>query len=112
MAHHGKQSQVFKNNNMKQIEPQQVWLNGIEYTAQYLKCTGTYDNYESEATIYFQLFTMFVDDNGIETPAEQVSGGFNDISGQTYIDWGNLPAMSVNAWIYNWVAEQNNLTII
>lgn len=97
---------------MKQIIPQQVWLQGIEYTAHYLKCTGTYDNYESTARIYFQLFTMFVDNNGIETPAEQVAGGFNDISGQEYIDWGNVPTMSINAWIYNWVADQNNLTII
>ena len=97
---------------LRSLVGSEMCIRDREYTAQYLKCTGTYDNYEDSATIYFQLFTMFIDDNGIKTPAEQVSSGFNYITGQTYIDWGNLPAMSVNAWIYNWVAEQNNLTII
>jgi len=112
MAHHGKQSQAFKNNIMKQIIPQQVWLNGNEYLAQYLQVTGTYDNYENTATVYYQLFTMFIDDNGIETPAEQVAQGYLYISGLDYINWGNVPANSINEWIYNWSAEQINVTII
>jgi hypothetical protein len=55
---------------------------------------------------------MFVDDDGIKTPAEQIAQGSLSISGQSYIDWGNEPAMSVNAWIYEWVAVQINVTII
>ena len=97
---------------MKEILPQQVWLSGVEYSAQYLQCTGTYDNYESEATVFFQLFTMLVDINGDKSPAQQVATGEKIIQGQAYIDWGNVPASSVNEWIYNWTADQINVTII
>jgi hypothetical protein len=97
---------------MKQIAPVTIWLNGTDSEAQYLQCTGTYDNYESTATIYFQLFSMFIDPELNETPAEQLAQGYLYISGQAYIDWGNVPANSINEWIYNWVAEQINVTII
>lgn len=97
---------------MKQILPQSVWLQGVEYEAQYLQCTGTYDNYLSNATVYFQLFTMLIDANGEKSPAQQVSDGYEYIQGQDYIDWGNVPANSINAWIYNWTAKQINVTII
>lgn len=97
---------------MKEILPQQIWLNGLEYSAQYLQCIGTYDNYESEATVFFKLYTMLVDVNGDKTPQQQVASGYETIQGQAYIDWGNVPASSVNEWIYNWTAEQINVTII
>lgn len=97
---------------MKEIVSQTVWLNGIEYSAQYLQCTGTYDNYATTATVYFELFTMLVDVNGNKSAQQQVAGGYKDIQGQEYIDWGNVPASSVNEWIYNWTAEQINVTII
>jgi hypothetical protein len=97
---------------MKQIKPQQIWLQGVEYTAQYLQCTGTYDNYESTANIYYQLFEMYIDPEGNKSPSQQLAGGYQTISGQDYIDWGDVPAMSVNAWIYNWTAQQINVTII
>lgn len=97
---------------MKQIQPLSIWINGNEEIAQYLQVTCTYDNNKSSATEFYQLFSMFVDNNGIETPAEQLASGSLSISGQSYIDWGNEPAMSVNAWIYEWVAVQINVTII
>jgi hypothetical protein len=97
---------------MREILPQSVWLNGVEYSAQYLQCTGTYDNFQSTATVYFQLFTMLVDVNGDKSPGQQVAGGYQIIQGQDYIDWGNVPAMSVNNWIYNWTAQQINVTLI
>jgi hypothetical protein len=97
---------------MKEILPQQIWLNGIEYKAQYLQCTGTYDNYFSTATVFFQLFTMLIDQKGEKSPAQQVAGGYKEIQGQEYIDWGNVPASSVNEWIYNWTADEINVTII
>jgi hypothetical protein len=97
---------------MKQIQPLSIWINGNEEIAQYLQVTGTYDNYQNTATVYYQLFSMFIDDNGIETPSEQLAQGILSISGESYIEWGNVPAMSVNAWIYEWVAVQINVTII
>ena len=97
---------------MKKIAPVTIWFNGTDNEAQYLQCTGTYDNYESTATIFYQLFSMYTDDKGIETPADQLAQGYLYISGESYIEWGNVPASSINEWIYNWSAEQINVIII
>lgn len=96
----------------KQIEPINVWVNGQSKLAQYLQVTGINDNYESSATNYWQMFTMLVDADGVETQGEAVAQGNLTISGQDYINWGDQPAMAINEWIYNWVAEQLNLTIV
>ena len=96
----------------KQIEPITVWVNGESKEAKYLQVTGINDNYESSATNYWQMFTMVVDAEGVESQGEQVAQGNLTISGEQYVEWGDVPAMSVNAWIYNWTAEQLNLTII
>ena len=96
----------------KQIQPVNVWVNGEVKVAKYLQVTGINDNYESSATNYWQMFTMNVDAEGIESVGEQVAQSNLTISGQDYIDWGNQPAMAINEWIYNWVASQLNLTIV
>lgn len=105
MAQHGKQLHQF--NNMKQIEPVQIWTNGILKTAEFLQVTGINDNYESSATNYWALFTN-VDD----AASELIAQGNTTISGADYIEWGDVPAMSINAWIYDWVAEQINVVIL
>jgi len=96
----------------KQIEPINVWVNGQSKSAQYLQVTGINDNYESSATNYWQMFTMLVDADGVETQGEAVAQGNLTIDGASYIAWGDQPSMQINAWIYNWVAEQLNLTIV
>ena len=96
----------------KQISPINVWVNGTSKEAQYLQVTGINDNYESSATNYWQMFTMVVDAEGVESMGEAVASGHSTIDGESYVEWGDVPAMSVNAWIYDWVAEQLNLTII
>ena len=96
----------------KQISPINVWVNGTSKEAQYLQVTGINDNYESSATNYWQMFTMVVDAEGVESMGEAVASGNLTIDSEDYIEWGDVPAMSVNAWIYDWVAEQLNLTII
>ena len=96
----------------KQISPVTIWVNGTSKEAQYLQVTGINDNYESSATNYWQIFTKIVDEEGVESIGEAVSQGNLTISGEEYVAWGDVPAMSVNAWIYDWVAEQLNLTII
>jgi beta-lactamase class D len=96
----------------KQIEPVTLWVNGESKVAEYLQVTGINDNYESSATNYWQLFTKVVDSEGVDVQGEQVAQGNLTISGQDYINWGDQPAMQINAWIYNWSAEQLNLTII
>ena len=97
---------------MKEIQPLQIWSNGTLKTAEYLQVTGINDNYESSATNYWQLFTKITDSEGVESAGEQVAQGNLTISGQDYIDWGNEPAMNVNAWIYNWTATEINVVII
>ena len=96
----------------KQISPVNVWVNGTSKEAKYLQVTCINDNYESSATNYWQMFTMNVDAEGVESMGEQVAQGNLTIDGEQYIAWGDQPAMAINAWIYNWVAEQLNLTII
>ena len=96
----------------KQISPINVWVNGQSKEAQYLQVTCINDNYENSATNYWQMFTMVVDAEGVESIGEQVAAGNTTIQGEDYVLWGDQPAMAINAWIYNWVAEQLNLTII
>jgi len=96
----------------KQIQPQQVWVNGESKTAEYFQVTCINDNYENSATNYWALFTKVVDAEGVESMGEQVAAGNLTIQGEDYIAWGDQPAMAINAWIYNWSAEKLNLTII
>ena len=96
----------------KKIAPINVWVNGEVKIAQYLQVTGINDNYESSATNYWQMFTMVVDAEGVESMGEQVAAGNTTIQGEDYVLWGDQPAMAINAWIYNWVAGKLNLTII
>lgn len=96
----------------KQISPVNVWVNGESKSAEYFQVTCINDNYENSATNYWQLFTKVVDAEGVESQGEAVAQGNLTISGEQYVEWGDVPAMSVNAWIYNWTAEQLNLTII
>jgi len=95
----------------KQISPVTIWVNGESKVAEYLQVTGINDNYESSATNYWQLFTKVTTD-GVDSQGEAVAQGNTTISGQDYINWGDQPAMAINAWIYDWVAQQLNLTII
>ncbi len=116
MAQHGKQLHQF--NNMKQIEPVQIWTNGILKTAEFLQVTGINDNYESSATNYWALFTKVIEMRGInedlpvEVAGELIAQGNTTISGESYVEWGDVPAMSINAWIYDWTAEQINVVIL
>jgi len=97
---------------MKQIEPVQIWTNGTLKTAEFLQVIGINDNYESAATNYWALFTKVTDAEGVESAGEQIAQGNLTISGQDYIDWGDQPAMAINSWIYDWVAEQINVVIL
>ena len=96
----------------KEIQPVSIWNNGDVKVAQYLQVTCINDNYESSATNYWQLFTQTQDEEGNPTKGEQVAQGNLTIDGQDYINWGDQPAMAINAWIYNWTATKINITII
>jgi hypothetical protein len=96
----------------KQISPVNVWVNGESKEAKYLQVTCINDNYESSATNYWQMFTMNVDAEGVESQGEAVAQGNLTIDGADYIAWGDQPAMAINAWIYQWVADKLNLVIL
>jgi hypothetical protein len=96
----------------KQISPVTIWANGTSKDAEYLQVTGINDNYENSATNYWQLFTKVVDAEGVESIGEQVAQSNLTIDGADYVAWGDQPAMAINAWIYNWSAEQLNLVIL
>ena len=95
----------------KQISPVTLWVNGESKVAEYFQVTGINDNYESSATNYWQLFTKVVTD-GVESQGEQVAQSNLTIDGTDYVAWGDVPAMSINAWIYQWSADKLNLVIL
>jgi len=96
----------------KQISPVNVWVNGESKVAEYFQVTCINDNYENSATNYWQLFTKNVDAEGVESQGEQVAQGNLTISGEEYVEWGDQPAMAINAWIYQWSADKLNLVIL
>ena len=96
----------------KQIEPVTLWVNGESKVAEYFSVICINDNYESSATNYWAMYTKVVDAEGLESQGEQLAQGNLTISGAEYIAWGDQPAMAINAWIYNWSADQLNLVII
>ena len=97
---------------MKQIEPVQIWDKGILKVAEYLSVVGTYDNYSSEARNRFDLFTKVQDEEGNDVAGELVRSEGLTIDGQDYINWGDQPAMAINEWIYDWVANEINVVIL
>jgi len=88
---------------MKKIQPIDIWINGETKTGVNFSVNCIFDNYENSATNYWQI---------LDADGQQISQGNLTIDGQDYIDWGNQPAMAINEWIYNWVADKLNLTII
>lgn len=97
---------------MKQIEPLTIWTNGTSKVAEYLQVTGINDNYESSATNYWALFTLVTSPEGVESAGEQVAQGNLTIAGAEYVAWGDQPAMAINAWIYDWVSDKLNITLV
>lgn len=88
---------------MKQIQSVDIWVNGEQKQGTQFSVMCVYDNYETTATNYWQIF---------DEDAQILSQGNLTCDGQDYIDWGNQPAMAINTWIYNWSADKLNLTII
>jgi hypothetical protein len=101
-----------KINNMKEIQPINIWINGEQKIGEYLTVFCVFDNYESQATNQWQINAKMQDENGNDIKGELLASGNLSIFGQDYIDWGNQPAISINEWIYNWSASKLNLIII
>ncbi len=96
----------------KQIQPVNIWINGENKVGEFFQVTCINDNYENSATNYWQIFTKVVEEEGNEKQGEQISCGNLTIDGQDYVNWGDQPAMAINAWIYDWSASKLSLVII
>jgi len=83
---------------MKQIEPIDIWQNGIIKTAVKLQAQGTSVTLGQAASFYWQLLTE---------EGHQVSSGNLGISGEQYAAWG-----ADDNYVYNTIATDLNLTIV
>lgn len=97
---------------MVQIQPVNVWKNGEETQAHYFSLVSIYDNLQSSATFYYQLFSQTQNEQEENVPGSPLSDGNLTIGGQDYIDWGTQSGVDINTWAYDWAAGQLNLVII
>ena len=90
------------------IVPVSIWFNGEFQTATNFTLISIRDNFETTATLYYELQEEIIFNEIISY--ENLVTATLDISGQDYIDWSANP--DANTWIYQWAATQLNLTLI
>lgn len=96
---------------MANIQPISVWYQGDTHEVNVLNAVSKNDNLIDSAVIQYQLVEFIIDPIDPSNQFSQVLIiGELTIDGQDYIDWDS--SVSANDWIYNWVAQQLNLTII
>ena len=92
---------------MKDIQPIQIWKNGVIKTASVLNATIINDNLSSSCTFYWQLkeADSVVD---LQTIAGEVlADGNATMSGDDYDNWDGS-----NDYAFEYIANQINVTII
>lgn len=92
---------------MKQIQPFQLWVNGVIETAIWLNAYVINDNLSTQAQFYWSLFAAGAD---IDSQGQKLAQGNLTISGQEYIDWNANPDINEDAYV--WIASQLGLTLI
>jgi len=94
---------------MAQIQPISTWFKGETHEANVFSLYSTGDNLIDSATFQYQLIEEI-----IVSPEEQFSQtliiGYLSINGEDYAQWD--AEVDANQWIYNWAADQLNLTLI
>ena len=91
---------------MKQIEPVQIWTNGVSKTAEFLDAVGIQVTLGVSARFWWGLYTKVNDAEGNEVAGECIATGNLDMTGQDYQDW----QQDIFAW--DWIAQQLNLVIL
>lgn len=91
---------------MKQIEPVQIWTNGVSKTAEFLNAYGIQVTLGVSAGFYWQLFTKVTDAEGVESAGEAIAQGNLPMLGAAYQSWNQ------DEFAWEWVAEQLNLVIL
>ncbi len=87
---------------MKIIEPVAIWDNGTVQEATILNTYAINVTLNTSATFWYGLFTLTPDGN----IGGQLTQGNLSMTGEAYAQW------SVDAYAWDWIAEQLNLTII
>ena len=92
---------------MKDIQPIQIWKNGVIQTASVLNATIINDNLSSSCTFYWQLkeADSVVDEQTIA--GEVLADGNVTMSGDDYENWDGS-----NDYAFEYIANQINVTII
>jgi len=92
---------------MKQIQPFQVWVNGVFYTAVYLNMISNSDNLIDTAVFYFGLLGATAAEDVYATPI--VTGNIT-MTGTDYQQYSSNPTS--NDYAYSWGAKTLGLTLV
>lgn len=93
---------------MAQIQPITLWIQGQTKTANAFDLSIVNDDLATRAVLYYRLGSETQSET--ETETIWLQDGNLTIDGQAYQDWD--ADTSANEWIYNWAAQQLNITII
>jgi hypothetical protein len=91
---------------MKQIEPVQIWINGITKAAEFLEVREINVFNGNDAEFIWSLFTKEVDAEGKEFPSELIVTGDLKMNGSDYQESQD------DSFAPQWVASQLNLVIL
>ena len=94
---------------MAQIQPIPTWFQGTEHEANVFSLYSTGDNLIDNATFKYQLIELIVISPDEQSSQTLVTGELS-INGAEYAQWD--AEVDANAWIYQWAADQLNLTLV
>lgn len=97
----GNNNKRIKLNNMKQIQPFSLWVNGQQVTATLFNLIIINDNLTNSATFYWQL---------LDADAVKLQDGNLTISEPDYDVWNS--AQDVNLAAYQWAASKLNIILV
>lgn len=90
---------------MANIQPVTVWYQGEQKSVNVFTLYSIYDNLVDSATFRYNLISDVELDGSKSLLVGELS-----INGEDYALWDT--EIDANQWIYNWAANQLNLTII
>lgn len=86
---------------MKTIETVSIWVNGLVQQAKILNAYAVNVTLGTSAQFYYSL----IEENDDQTTGANLASGNLTMSGDAYAQW------EVDAYAWDWVAQQLNLTI-
>jgi hypothetical protein len=88
---------------MKQIQPVEIWLNGLVQTGNYINAFIKNDNLQDTAIFFWSIFNS-------DTEMIQLSQGDLTLTGEDYLLWDT--SNDINQAAYDWICFQLGLTLI